>query len=242
MKLYLVGDPDHVSVLFKPTPGIASNVGVALATKTVLGAPDHILPLYSTDDSGQLLKPMPGSQVRPENRIRFFHTKAAHQYLAGTNGLRLGERYMDILTRKVSTDASVGYGWVDSPDLWIFIQNLVFPPATEALCGSFLLSLNPTLTEDFWAYDRSTPMLLKNLPRWLTPWAYKNRERMLNAIKKWHAYAIERSDPSKTGVNDPEWDPYFGSKYVKARQRFLREIPVMDADGRASEDLGLLFA
>lgn len=210
--------------------------------KNVFGTPDHVVPLYSGDDSGQLLKPMPGSQVRPENRIRFFHTKASHQHLAGMNGIRLGERFMDILSRKLSTSTDIGTEWVELPDLWGFIQNLVFPVGTEALCGSFLLSHNPTLTEDFWAFDRSIPILLKGIPRWLHPGAYKSRDKMLNTIKKWHAFANEHSDLSKTGPNDPEWDPYLGSKFVKARQRFLQEIEVMDADGRASEDLGLLFA
>ena len=210
--------------------------------KTVLGTPDHIVPLYTEDESGQTLKSMPGSHVRPENRIRYFHTKAAHQHLAGTNGIKLGERYMDILSRNVSTDTSIGTEWLELPDLWLFIQNTVFLASTESLCGSYLLSLNPTLSQDFWAFDRSIPTLLKGLPRWLSPGAYKSRDKMLSVIKKWHAFANEHSNFSKTGPNDPEWDPYLGSKYVKARQRFLHEIEVMDANGRASEDLGLLFA
>ena len=210
--------------------------------KNVLGTPDHIVPLYSGDDSGQRVKPILGSQVRPENRIRFFHTKAAHQYLAGTNGIRLGERYMEILDRTISADTSVRHELVEMSDLFLFVQNLVFPAGTESLCGSAILSLNPTLTEDFWAFDRSIPTLLKGVPRWLCPGAYQSRDKMLNAIKKWHAFSNERSDFTKTGTTDPEWDPYLGSKYVKARQKLLHEIEVMNADGRASEDLGLLFA
>lgn len=237
-----MGDPDLVNAIFKPTPATSSNLGMAIAMKAVLGTPNHIVPLYSGDDSGQLLKSIPGSQVRPENRIRFFHTKATHQHLAGTNGIRLGERYVDILSRNVSTDTTVGTEWVEFPDLWLFIRDLVFPASTEAMCGSFLLSHNPTLTEDFWAFDQSIPTLLKGLPRWLSPGAYKSRDKVLNAIKKWHTFANEHSDRYRTGPNDPEWDPYFGCKYVKARQRFLHEIEVMDADGRASEDLGFLFA
>lgn len=231
-----------VNKFFKPTPAVASSLGIGVAMKTVFGTPNHILPLYFGDDSGQLLRPMPGSQVAPENRIRYFYTKASHQHLASMNGIRLGERYMDILSRNISTNTSLGIEWVELPDLWLFIQKLVFPASTEVLFGSFLLSLNPTLTEDFWAFDRSIPILLKGLPRWLSPRAYKSRDKMLNSIKKWHTFANKHSDPSKTGPNDPEWDPYFGSKYVKARQKFLSNIEVMDADGQASEDLGLLFA
>ena len=240
--MYLVGDPDSANVFFKPTPGIASNMGIAFAMKNVLGTPDHIIPLYAEDDSGQLLKPMAGSQVRPENRIRYFHTRASHQHLAGINGIRLAERYMNLLSRSLAADTIVGNEWAESADLYLFIQNLAFPPSTESLCGSFILSLNPTLTEDFWAFDRSIPTLLKCVPRWLSPGAYKSRDKMLKMIKRWHTFAHERSDFTQTGINDPEWDPYFGSKYVRARQKLLHGIEVMDADGRASEDLGLLFA
>ena len=212
-----------------------------LTVKNVLGTPDHIVPLYSEDHSGQLLKPLAGSHVEPEDRIRYFHTRTAHQLLAGANGIKIGQRYMEILTRNISANDNIRNEWTESSDLWFFVRTLVFPASTETLFGSFFLSLNPTLTEDFWAFDRSVPTLLKGLPYWLSPRAYKARDKMLKAVKKWHAFAIEHSDFCRIGPDDPDWDPYFGAKYVKARQKFLHEVEVMNADGRASEDLGLLF-
>lgn len=242
MRLYLVGDPDHVNTLFKPTPAMSSNLALTIAMRNVLGTPDQVLPLYAEDDSGQLVRPMPGSQVLPENRIRYFHTKAAHEHIAGTSGIILGDFYMETLSRNISADISVGTEWVEFPDLYDFILHLVFPAAVESLCGSSILSLNPTLIDDFSAFGRSIPALLKGVPRWLSPGAYKSRNKILAQIKRWHTSANEHSDCSRTGREDPEWDPYLGSKYIKARQRFLQGIEVMNADGRASEDLGFLFA
>jgi hypothetical protein len=149
---------------------------------------------------------------------------------------------MDILSRNMSNDTRLGTEWVELPNLWLFIRTLVFRASTEAICGSFLLSLNPTLTEDFWVFDHNIPTLPKGIPRWLAPGDHKSREKMLIAIKKWHSFANSHSDGYKTGPNDQEWDPYFGSKYVKARQKFSYEIGVMDDDCRGSEDLGFLFA
>jgi hypothetical protein len=83
----------------------------------------------------------------------------------------------------MSNDTRLGTEWVELPDLWLFIRTLVFHASTEAICGSFLLSLNPTLTEDFWAFDHNIPTLLKGIPRWLAPGAHKSREKMLIAIK-----------------------------------------------------------
>ena len=149
---------------------------------------------------------------------------------------------MDILDQKMRTNTTIGLEWVELPDLWLFIQNLVFPASTETLCGSFILSLNPNLTQEFWAFDQTVPALVKGFPRWSVPGAYKARDKMLSNIKRWHQFANEHSDVFKTGSDQPDWDPYFGSKFVKTRQKFLTEIEIMDADGRASEDLGLLFA
>ena len=237
-----MGNPDDAKVFFKPTPGLASHVGISLAMKTVLGTPAHTLPLYEKDDSGQLAVPIPGSQTPKEYRIRYFHSRAAHHLLAGRNGIRMGERYLEVLDRNLSGDTRVGYDWTNHVDLSPFVQNLVFPAATESIFGSALLDLNPNLTEHFWNFERNIPTLLKQVPRWLAPAAYRSRDKMLGILKRWHAYANERTDFTKVGVKDPDWEPFLGTKFVKERQRFLHDIDIMDAGGRASEDLGLLFA
>ena len=61
-------------------------------------------------------------------------------------------------------------------------------------------------------------------------------------VKRWHTYANEQTDCTKVRVEDPEWEPFLGSKHVRERQRFLQGIDIMDAGGRASEDLGLILA
>ncbi|MCJ1468680.1 hypothetical protein MMC07_007309 [Pseudocyphellaria aurata] len=241
IKMYFVGSPDHTNALFRTTQAISSNGGVVTAMKYMFGTPAEVLPLYAGDNSGPLTAPIAGSHVLPENRIRFFHWRAAHQHLA-SNGISLGEHYMNILSRNVSADTSIGAEWVEMPDLFEFIHKLAFPAATESLCGSSILSLHPTFTEDFWAFMSCIPTLLKGFPRWLSPVAYKKRDKMLMMIKEWHTFANAHSDFTKTGADDPEWDPYLGTKYVKARQSMFHGIGMMNADGRASEDLGFLFA
>ena len=103
--------------------------------------------------------------------------------------------------------------------LLLFTQTLVFPAAIESLFGSFHLSLNPTLTTDFWAFDQSIPILLKGLAHWLSPEAYETCDKIPGDLKKWHRFAIECSDFYKPGATDPELDPYLEIKYVKANQK-----------------------
>ena len=59
-------------------------------------------------------------------------------------------------------------------------------------------------------------------------------------MKKWATFANQHPDFTKTGAEDLFWDSYFGVK--KATHHFLNDTEIMNADGRAAEDLGFLFA
>ncbi|KAK4694385.1 hypothetical protein P7C71_g3190, partial [Lecanoromycetidae sp. Uapishka_2] len=50
------------------------------------------------------------------------------------------------------------------------------------------------------------------------------------------------SDFSKIGPSDPEWEPFYGSKLIRARQEYSSKMPFMNKDALAAEDLGLIFA
>lgn len=118
----------------------------------------------------------------------------------------------------------------------------MFAASTESVFESELLRIVPNLAEDFWTYDDHIPTLIRSPYRWLTPKAYKARDRMLDNVRKWHAHAKTHSDYNRVEPQDPEWEPYFGTKIVKARQKFFHGIKVLDADARAAEDIGLNFA
>lgn len=188
--------------------------------------------------------PRKGSRTRQENRIHFHQAHATQRYLSGQHLHPLADRYLKTLTRNL--DAALNkaddQGWLEQPDLYRFLQEHVSSSAIETLMGSKILELNPTLVEDFWTFDRNVPLFLRCLPRWMIPRAYRSRERLLASIKKWHAYAHEHSDCTNTSREDPEWEPYFGSKVIRARQEYSLPMKPMTADARASEDLGLMFA
>jgi hypothetical protein len=109
-----------------------------------------------------------------------------------------------------------GGGWVELPDLYAFLRDEAFRAAVEAMCGPYLLSESPSpegkhqqqqrqqrqqqkgpksavatasFVDDFWRFDRSLPWLVRGLPRWLYPAPYRARDRVLQRIKAWHAWA-----------------------------------------------------
>lgn len=113
------------------------------------------------------------------------------------------ECFLNVLKRRLS-ESQVRSEWVDQPDLYAFLQDKVFRAAVDALCGSLLLLQSPIFVEDFWQFVADVPTLIKGLPRWMSPGPYRARQRLLDAVKKWHKYAIEHSNFFKIDLNDSE--------------------------------------
>ena len=218
-----------------------TKAAVLFSLKTLFGTPANVIPFYAADNSGVNSTPLPGSRVKPQHRITYLQVKAAHKYLSGPGLVQMTELYLDILKRRFHGN-QIESEWVDQPDLYKFLQHEVFSAAVEALCGSYLLSQSPGFVEDFWEYVSLVPTLVKGLPRWISPKPYRVRGRLLDAIKRWHKMAREHSDCTEIDAGDPEWEPYFGSKLIKARQEYTRGMEFMNVDALAAEDLGLIFA
>ncbi|KAF3015966.1 hypothetical protein E8E14_012770 [Neopestalotiopsis sp. 37M] len=189
------------------------------------------------------VKPSKRSNVAHVDRIHFHQARAAQRFLSSQHLNFLREKYFNTFGRNLQQlDSQSTDTWVEYPDLYAFLQTIVSTTAVEVLMGSKLLEMNPSLIEDFWRFDMATPWLLRGWPRWLIPSAYQARDRILNGIKKWHAHAHANTDCTKIMDEDPEWEPYFGSKLIRARQEYALKMKLMDSDARASEDLGLIMA
>ncbi|KAL9608752.1 MAG: hypothetical protein Q9167_006424 [Letrouitia subvulpina] len=193
------------------------------------------------DNSGINAEPNPDSNVKPKYRLNYFQVKAAHKHLNGVGLAQMTKHFLKVLRRRVE-ESPIGDQWTEMPDLFAFLQHEVFSAAVEALAGKFLLGQYSGFVDDFWEFDRSVPTLIKKLPRWLSPRPYRVRQRLLDAIKNWHKLAREHSDFTKVGPEDPEWDPYWGSKLMRARQDYSKGMHFMNEDALAAEDLGLIFA
>lgn len=241
--LIIVSNPSQIQAIFRASKQLNSKPGVLFALKFLLNSPSRAFPLYEADDSGMATTPSKRSKVTPANRIHFHQARAAQKFLSSQHLTFAVGKYVHTLERNLqSLETHDTNGWVEYPDLYTFLQNLVFRTAVETLMGSKVLEMNPRLVDDFWIFDSNIPWFSRGLPRWFMPSAYQARDRLLEGIKEWHAYAHTSSDCTKIGDEDPEWEPYFGTKLVRARQDHALKMELMDADARASEDLGLLMA
>ena len=127
----------------------------------------------------------------------------------------------------------------------------------NALCGPWLLGLNPNFLQDYWEFDRNLQTYLQGMalerlqcnpsliwftgvPWFLAPRAYVVRRRVLNAVQTWQQHAREHFDDSALDTNGD--DPYWGSSFFRDRQKMFLEMDGFDYAAIASEDFGAIWA
>ncbi|KAK8059252.1 hypothetical protein PG996_009182 [Apiospora saccharicola] len=241
----LTANPSHIQEIFKSRFLSAKSI-TRISAKNLLDIPAGVMPFYDADDSGFASEPRKGSQTAQHNRILYHQTHSAQKFLAAPYLGPLAERYLHFFQAHVENLVPVGEGededgWVEFPDLYAFLQTTVAGANVEAMMGSKLLELNPGLMAHFWRAKSHAPTYFRGWPRWLVPAAFRERERVVDAIEKWHAYAFEHGHVETTGARDPDWEPVFGSRYAKARLQYMLQMKPLTARVRAQEDWGLMF-
>ncbi|KAI5857357.1 cytochrome P450 [Durotheca rogersii] len=236
----LLANPNHIETVFKNSRFLSAKSITRRSAKYLLDIPDKVLEFYDADDSGMAAMPRKGSKTLQENRILYQQTHTAQKYLASPYLKPLADLFADTLHRSVEL-LEIGEDWVDYPDLYGLMQVTLARANIEAMMGSKFLELNPKLMEHFWEAKKNAPLYFQGWPRWLIPKAFRERDRVLEYVEKWHTYAFANGDWTNTGENDPDWDPIFGSKYVKIRLQYMLKMKPLDAHIRAKEDWGLMF-
>jgi hypothetical protein len=184
--------------------------------------------------------------VPPHLRVWHHQHKTALRFLQGDSLKVHAARFIECLSSELSIcniPRPIDSGdWTEIDDLYKWWTHLLFKAAITALCGPHLVRISPTFVQDFWEYHAQSPTISKFYPRTLAPRAYGSRQRVLDAIKRWHAYARRHSDYRLNGLGDPDWDEYWGSKWMKVRQQWGQDSGAMDDDALASEDLMVITA
>ena len=207
--------------------------------KQFFAMPKHALKMYHADDSGINFRPHPNSTIPQHHRLYFHTHRATHSFLSGSSLSRFASRFETLMIKQVEEER-IGHEWQEMPDLFPFLQKIVATAAIDAMCGPALTSLNPTWIQDFWDFDRSLPSFLKALPRWLAPKAWSARDRVIDGLKRWHAFAKENF--TEDCVDKDGHDPFFGTQLIRNRQDYFSKMDFMTPDALASEDLGLIWA
>jgi len=83
--------------------------------------------------------------------------------------------------------------------------------------------------------------MFKSLPRWLIPKAYRIRDKMKQAMQKWHDFARESYDWEDPKAEKEEWDEFYGARLMRERAKMFDSIDGFTDEAHAAIDLGMLW-
>lgn len=238
----MLSGPDLVSAYFKESRLLSGHVTTSRSMEWSFGTPRHSAAFYDADNSGLLSTPNPDSTTKPEDRIHLIIHNMVTSHLWGESLTGITARFQQSLAQQLEQNDDIGFEWVEIPDFYLYMQKLVTTASLISMFGPYLLKLSPSFVEEFWAFEPKMGALFMHIPKWFDPGAYEAREKALDSIEKYHTYALAHFDSGKIGADDPEWDPYFGSKFSRVRQHTFLKFKALDARARAAEDLGFIWA
>ena len=178
---------------------------------------------------------------RPEDRVdpRWETSESQYEYMIRTDRVselteEFGTRFREVLKERAGEDSGEVL-------LSVWLRERMFKASTDAFLGTRLLEVYPELEKEFWAFDRAMLPLFFGLPKFIIPEEYKAREKALAGMERWHEAVWEESKGQPIEPDYVRWEPIYGSRLNRARQRFYmyRGISVRC---KAGADLGVVFA
>ncbi len=163
-EFYVIRGPENVKALFKSSGACTSIPFVKFALGYAFGLPAKALGLYDKDDSGGGYAPHPGSTVEARNRIDYRVHVSLVQFLEGRRLVPFWNRFADNITHRLhGLHDRIGTDWVHRADLMRMVGDEAAVSILNALCGPYLLSLNPHFLQDYWDFDRNLQTYLQGM-------------------------------------------------------------------------------
>ncbi|XXH04103.1 Low molecular weight phosphotyrosine protein phosphatase [Hypoxylon texense] len=228
---YVVSGPEAVTAFFKNTRDLSTTSRGVTIIQNAFGCPAHLAhhfkPRYSPDGT-------------PDEVEQAIH-RGVQAGLSGPQLEILANRFQIALLNKIEASRQdIGNDWTEVPDLCDLVQKYVIESVIYTFFGPYMISLNPHIVEDFLEFNDYIRLLFMGMPRWLIPKAYKARQRMVDSIQRWQKHARENCDP--VGLANVDWEPYYGSKFIRERQTLLTRRGILDETARAAENFANLWA
>lgn len=165
---YVVQGAENIKALFKNSWSCTSTVFVKFALGYAFGLPSKTLALFDNDDSGSSPTPHPDSSVEPRNRIDYLDHQSVSQFLEGKGLPPFWNRFLiDVTRRFQNLHHDLGDHVKSYPDLMRLVGDEATISILNALCGPYLLQLNPTFLDDFWIFDRNLQTYMQGTPTYL---------------------------------------------------------------------------
>ncbi|KAL3478467.1 cytochrome P450 [Aspergillus californicus] len=238
-ELYIVQGAVNIAAFFKQRSLSGFHVHQILL-RNVFALPASAAETAQKDDSGDLSSPHPGSKgaVEPRNRVEFLTMSSLSRGLKGAGLASLSSKFKhNIMARLDQLDLTTDWShWSDFAGIF---HTQLAAASIDTLCGPFLVASNPGFMEDLWTVDKNVLTLFACLPRFFAPEVYRARDRLLAAIKAWHAWARDAFHPES--IDSAGDDPYWGTEFFRQRQAIFGAMNGFDLNAMATEDLAFVW-
>ena len=202
--------------------------------------PTKAIEIYEQDNTGTASTPNPGSRyVAPHNRVDRLTHVGFHKHLVGPGLPGLFSRWACNFQRRAQ-ELRIGPDWQEESDIWRFWGLHLLAALNEALAGPLLVILNPQFNILFLEFLSSAPIMMRGLPQQFHLRICSVRDELVHAVKQWHAVARAKFKPTDVDTHD-DTDPWWGSAFLRERQKYLLAIDNWDESAVAASDFGLFW-
>lgn len=186
--MHFLRKPENIARVRKYRGTITTLALTAFVSRSMFGMTSKAINMYTSDTLGINLKPEGGSQVAPHNRIDYLTHSTFHRHLLGEGLLRYHQRFSTALLGRTPS-LKIQDAWTEFPDFMEFWLQPLTASMNEALTGNILECLIPNFNHDFLTFVHYSLDLMKGLPKWWIPEAYRLRESLTKDVNQWHATA-----------------------------------------------------
>jgi hypothetical protein len=187
--------------------------------------PQKLVDKFVWDTSGCAKKPLPKSNVKPQNRTERISQNVFKEVLNGSTFPSTCTLFVERLSGRL-VKMELGCDWAARPDLLTFFHDHVTPPNIESLWGT-QLTVHSSFAQDFWPFDLNLHHFSRQFPRRLTPKTWSRRDRMLDVLRQWQKFEVNDNLENTT----LRW----GSNVLRERM-----LDFLQVDGTNMEDLAPL--
>ena len=234
---HILFDPTAVEALFKAKGPMRDRFNYMISENSLgISKPDH-----HSEVLGALQNP--NRTMKKDRDPRFATAEQQFEYLLRNEKVKeLTSSFMQQLKQELRQDDLFSDGNEPKVEVNIvgWLRDHMFKASTHALYGSRLLEIYPQLVKDIWAVDEAMVPLLSGLPTFMMPRHYAARDRGIAGMLRWHQAAWKEAEGKPVEPNDMDWEPIYGSRFNRARQRFYMHRGIT-MQTKAAADLGILF-
>jgi cytochrome P450 len=225
MTMHVLFDPTAVQALFRAKKPTRNRFNEQIARNTLRLTAEDTRRFYAA----------------PELQEEMYH-----EFLLRTEAVNdLTREFTLSLARHFDADAPAAAAATGGEPLEMGIMEWLRPHMFRASCialyGDRLLSIYPELVNDFWAFDKAFLSLFFGLPRIIAPKPFRALEACMAGMLRYQTQCQQESNgQAEDPRSDNAWEPIWGARANRARQRYYAHQGLSDY-ARAAMDLGMMF-